>query len=74
MSVNYSACVWYLLGDIHSTNLLSEQDELFAVTSDDSLCAVDRRRSRIVENNPFMKLVRSFQGAYNAQRTFLLLQ
>jgi hypothetical protein len=67
MSVNYSACEWYLLGDIHSTNLLSEQDELIAVTSDDALlCAVDRRRSRTVENNPFMKLVRSFKYSYAA--------
>ena len=41
------------------------QDELFAVISDDALCAADRRRSRIVQNSSSMKLVRCFKGAYD---------
>ena len=39
------------------------QDELFAVISDDALCAADRRRSRIVENS-------CFKGAYNDSLTW----
>ena len=50
------------------------QDELFAVLSDDALCAADRRKSRIVENTSSMKLVRCFKGAYNAQQEIPLMR
>jgi hypothetical protein len=50
------------------------QDELFAVISDDALCAADRRRSRIVENSSSMKLVRCFKGVYNSQQEIPLMR
>ena len=50
------------------------QDELFAVISDDALCAANSRRSRIVENSTSMRLVRCFKGAHNAQQEIPLMR